>query len=221
MRDLVIFGATELAAMAHYCAVHEHDRRVAAFVVDVGYKTQELFHNAPVFEWPNLLKHFDAANTDFFVAIGYRSMRRRRAIYDQVKLAGFSCINLISPASYVAKHTQLGENNLIMPGVVIEPNVTLGVNNVVWSNATICHDTQIGNHNFIAANTTLGGHVILGDTNFIGFSATVMQHVAIGNETLIGAQSLVRQSTQNLCQYWGVPATVRSAIDQSQGIYID
>jgi sugar O-acyltransferase (sialic acid O-acetyltransferase NeuD family) len=221
MRDLLIFGATELAGMARYYAMEEHGRNVAAFVVDAGYRTQEQFHGIPVIEWPEIQPRFTPANTDCFSALGYRTMRRRRAVYEQVRGAGYSCINLVSPASYVAKTAHMGENNLILPGVVIEPGVQLGANNIIWSNATICHDTVIGSHNFLAANVTLGGHASLGDANFIGFSATVMQHIAIGNEALIGAHTLVRQPTRDLHRYWGVPASERGAIDAAQGVCVE
>jgi sugar O-acyltransferase (sialic acid O-acetyltransferase NeuD family) len=220
MRDLVIFGATELASMARYCAMEEHGRNIAAFVVDAGYRTQEHFHGIAVIEWPEM-QRFTPANTDCFVALGYRAMRRRRAVYEQVRGAGYGCINLVSPASYVAKSVQMGENNLIFPGVVIEPGVQLGTNNVIWSNGTICHDSVIGSHNFLAANVTLGGYARLGDANFIGFSATVLQRIAIGNETLIGAQTLVHEPTRDLHQYWGVPASERGAIDAAQGVCVE
>jgi sugar O-acyltransferase (sialic acid O-acetyltransferase NeuD family) len=221
MSNLVIFGATELAGIARYCAMQEHGRDVAAFVVDTGYRTQEQFHGIPVIEWPEMQSHFTPANTDCFVALGYRVMRRRRAVYEQVSGAGYGCINLVSPASYVAKSVHMGENNLIFPGVVIEPGAQLGTNNIIWSNATICHETVIGNHNFIAANVTLGGHARLGDADFIGFSATILQHIAIGNESLIGAQTLVRRSTRDLHQYWGVPGSDSGAIDAARGVCVE
>jgi sugar O-acyltransferase (sialic acid O-acetyltransferase NeuD family) len=221
MRDLVIFGATDLAGMVRYYAMEEHKRNIAAFVVDAGYRTQEQFHGIPVIEWPDLQSRFTPANTDCFIAVGYRVMRRRRAVYEQVLEAGYRCINLVSPSSYVATSVDMGENNLVFPGVVIEPGVQLGVNNIIWSNATICHDTVIGSHNFIAANVTLGGHARVGDGNFIGFSATVLHHTVVGNEVLIGAQTLVRQPTRDLHQYWGVPASERGAIDAAEGVRVE
>lgn len=221
MRDLVIFGATDLAGMARYCATEVLRRKVSAFVVDAGYGTVEQFHGIPVVEWPEMQSRFAPADTDCFVALGYRSMRCRRAVHERVMAAGYGGINLVSPASYVAADVQMGENNLILPGVVIEPGVQLGANNVIWSNATICHDTVIGSHNFIAANATLGGYARLGDANFIGFSATILHHITIGNDTLIGAQSLVRRPTRDLYQYWGAPATERGAIDATEGVCVE
>lgn len=221
MRDLVIFGATELAGMVRFYAMVEHGLNVAAFVVDEGYRTQERFHGIPVVEWQEMQTLFTPATTDCFVALGYRLMRRRREVYERVTGAGYHCINLISPASYVASGVHVGENNLIFPGVVIEPGVSLGANNIIWSNATICHDAMIGSHNFVAANVTLGGHAHLGDANFVGFSATILQHISVGNEVLVGAQSLVRDTTRDLHQYWGVPAIERGAIDAAEGICVE
>jgi sugar O-acyltransferase (sialic acid O-acetyltransferase NeuD family) len=221
MRDLVIFGATDLAAMAHYCATEVLGRKVSAFAVDAGYKAQEEFHGVPVIEWPEMQSRFTPADTDCFVALGYRTMRGRRAVYEQVRAAGYGGINLVNPASHVATNVDMGENNLILAGAVIEPGVRLGANNVVWSNATICHDSVIGSHNFLAANVTLGGFVKLGDANFVGFSATVLHHITVGDDTLIGAQSLVRQSTRDLHQYWGVPAVDRGTIDATVGVCVE
>lgn len=221
MRDLVIFGATELAGMVRYYAVEEHGRTVAAFVVDEGYRTQEWFHGIPVIEWPEMASRFTPSNTDCFIALGYRVMRRRRSVFEQVTAAGYHCANLVSPASYVAKSAQLGENNLIFPGVVIEPGARIGANNIIWSNTTVCHDTVIGGHNFIAANVTIGGHARVGDANFVGFSATILQHIVVGNETLIGAQTLVRKPTRDLHQYWGVPASERGTIDATEGVCVE
>lgn len=221
MRDLVIFGATGLAGMVRHFAVEEQGRSVAAFVVDEGYRTQEWFQGIPVIEWPEMQTRFSPANTDCFVALGYRVMRRRREVYERVIGAGYHCVNLISPASHVAKNVRCGENNLIFPGVVIEPGAYIGANNIIWSNATICHDTVIGSHNFIAANVTVGGHAQLGDANFIGFSATILQHIVVGNEVLVGAQTLVRTPTRDLHQYWGVPASERGTVDATEGICIE
>ncbi|OBF18231.1 hypothetical protein A5725_21365 [Mycobacterium kubicae] len=221
MRDLVIFGATDLASMARYCAMDVLGRKVSAFAVDAGYRTLEEFHGIPVIEWPEMQSRFAPAATDCFIALGYRTMRGRRSVYEQVMAAGYGGINLVSPASNVAASALMGDNNLILSGAVIEPGVQLGSNNVIWSNATICHDTKIGSHNFIAANATLGGYVRVGDANFIGFSATVLHHIVIGNDTLVGAQSLVRQPTHDLHQYWGVPAIERGTIDATKGVRVE
>lgn len=221
MRELIIFGATTLARLAHHYAVHDLGYIVRAFVVDEEYRTSDAHDGIPVISWTEALSRFSPDQVDCFVAVGYKKMRARAHAYARAKAAGYHLCNLISPSSYCANNAQIGDNTLIMPHAVIEPYAVIGSNNVIWSNATICHEAVIGDHNFIAANVTLGGHVTIGNLNFIGFSATIEQQARIGNETLIGAQSYLRGTTEDLHRYWGVPAKAHGALDATIGIEID
>lgn len=220
MAHVLIFGATDLAKLAHHYLTQELGVPVTAFVVDAEYKTQNEFLGLPVIDWERAKTDFPPAHTQMFVAVGYKRMRLREKAYAQAKAAGYALINIISPAAHIAKGVTLADNNFIMPGAVIEPFVTVGHNNVIWSNVTVCHEGAIGNHNFIAADTTLGGHVKLGNQNFIGFAATVLQNVTIGDETVIGAKALVRENTKNQQRYWGNPATAQGAVDANTGIEV-
>lgn len=220
MKDLVIFGASTLARLAHYYATSDLHMNVCGFVVDDPHKTADHFLSLPVYSWSEFPSKFGTADVAVHVAIGYRIMRVRAAAYNTVKNIGYELINIVSKGTYVASDVLLGDNNFIMPGVVLESGASLGANNVVWSNTTICHDTVIGNHNFLAANATVGGGVSIGNGNFLGFSSVIMQGRKIGNETLIGAQALVRSDTKDLNQYHGIPALVAAAISQDVGITV-
>lgn len=220
MKGLIIFGASTLARLAYYYATRDLHLKVRGFVVNDQHKAADQFLSLPVYNWSKFPSKFGAGDVSIHVAIGYRNMRARAAAYEMVKVAGYELINIVSHASYVADDVSLSDNNFIMPGAVLESGASLGANNVVWSNTTICHDTAIGNHNFLAANTTVGGGVSIGDGNFLGFSSVVLQDRKIGNETLIGAQALVRSDTEDLKQYYGIPAIVTGAISQDIGISV-
>ncbi len=221
MSKLIIFGANSLAKLAHFYATNELGMDVLGFAVDESYKEMDKFESLPVFVWPELKERFSPDEVSVFVAIGYKSMRAREAVYTKLKASGFQLINLVCSSSYMAKNVSIGNNNFIMPGAVIEPDVKMGDNNVVWSNATVCHDSIIGDHNFFAANVTIGGAVSIGNQNFIGFSSVVHQHIRIGNETLIGSQSLVNRDTQDLSFYRGSPAIKVSPIDPRIGVKVN
>ena len=221
LKQLVIFGASTLARLAHYYATREMGLQVAGFVVDDAYLVGSEFLSLPLSGWSAFCASTDPNGVAVHVAIGYRSMRARKAAFESVHAAGYETITIRSRASYVADDVALGNNNFIMPGVVIESGAALASNNVVWSNTTICHDCVIGSHNFFAANTTLGGAVRVGEGNFLGFSSVVLQGCRIGSETLIGAQSLVRQDTRDLHQYQGTPAVAVRVIDRDRGVCVD
>lgn len=221
MKQLVIFGASTLAKLAHFYATGDLNRTVSCFVVDDQYWTGADFLSLPVLAWSDFSVQQRPENVSMFVAIGYRIMRARANAYNTVKAAGYELVNIVAKSGYVASDVVMGDNNFIMPGAVLEPGVALASNNIVWSNATICHDSMLGSHNFVAANATVGGGVSIGNGNFLGFSSVIMQGRKIGDDTLIGAQSLVRGDTQNLCRYYGSPAVFAGAVDPELGIMVN
>ena len=221
MKDLVIYGTSTLAKLANYYATQELGYKVVAFVVDEDYRTQPKFLNLPVWTWPEFLATYSVTDVCLYVAVGYKSMRARAAIYDRVKARGYELINIVSTASYLANDVKLGDNNFVMPGVVVETGVTFNSNNIIWSNATICHDTGIGSHNFIAANTAIGGCVRIGDSSFLGFASVVLQNLEIGTGVLVGAHSLVTLKVEDLSKVQGSPARIVGKIEAARGVEVD
>ena len=216
--NTLIFGATDVAQLAHHTLTQELGEDVAAFVVDEAYRTHDTLLGLPVLGWDAALNQYPAATHRMFLAVGYRTMRQRGDLFARVKASGYGSMNIISPHSNVANGVKLGTNNFIMAGVVIEPFAVLGDNNIVWSNATICHHAQVGDHNFIAARVVLGGHAKLGSLNFVGVGAMLEQCAQVGRETLVGAHALVRGTTRDLQHYWGTPARAQRPVDPTAGI---
>jgi len=218
---LLIFGAGTLARLACLEAEDNSTYEVIGFVVDDSLMAADRFLDRPVHTWSAARVRFASHTVAMHCAIGYRTMLRRAAVFDQVKAAGFGCVSLVSVQAHVSRHAELGENCFVMAGAVIEPGARLGPNNMVWSNATVCHDCTIGSHNFIAAGATLGGHVTLGDRNFLGFGSVVRERKRVGNNVLIGAQSLVLEDAKDLSVYLGSPARAVKSIDPAVGVSIE
>jgi sugar O-acyltransferase (sialic acid O-acetyltransferase NeuD family) len=220
MRKIAIFGSTTLANLAHYYLCRNIAMKVDCFVVDAAFKMDDNFQSLPLLAWPEFIETNKVQALDMFVAVGYRSVQQRAAIYDRIKTQGFNLINIISPDCFIADNAVLGDNNFFMPGVVIEPGAKIGSNNVFWSNTTICHDAVIGNHNFFAANTTIGGEVTVGSRCFFGFSSVVLQQKIIGDDVLIGAQTLMLTNGESLAQFLGSPAIKIRSIDPDVGVCV-
>lgn len=221
MKDLLIFGASSLARLAHYYATRDMGLNVLGFVVDEQYKVTDTFLSLPVFTWCELDKKFNNDEIVMYVAVGYRSMRLRSSAYENAKSKGLDLVNIVARSSFVADDAMMGDNNFVMPGAVVEPGVKIGSNNVVWSNTTICHDTTMGSHNFFASNVTVGGEVDIGNSNFLGFSSVIVQQRVIANEVLIGAQSLLLNDAESLSHYQGSPAKRIRGVDPAMGICVD
>lgn len=222
MREpLLVFGAGTLARLACLAAEDSGAFEVLGFAVDDDLAGDDGFMDKPAWAWSEARRRFDPRHVRIHCAIGYRLMRRRAAVFEQVRAAGYACPSLVSSHACVSGHATLGPNNFVWPGVVIEPGAQLGANNVLWSNATVCHDTRIGSHNFFAANSTLGGHVTVGDRSFLGFSCVVRERQRIGSDAILGAQSLLLQDAHDLGLYLGSPARRVRDLDPAIGVTLE
>ena len=62
MKDLVIFGAGQIAEVIHYYFTQEAGRKVVAFSVDAKYRTAEMLLGLPVVSFENLNAGLPAGN---------------------------------------------------------------------------------------------------------------------------------------------------------------
>jgi UDP-N-acetylbacillosamine N-acetyltransferase len=218
--NLVIFGTGDFARLVcHYCG-DLRDLEVCAFTVHQNRIAMDSFCGKPIIPFERIEHTFPPSLFGMFSAIGYRTMRSRKIVYDQILGKGYDCINIVHPRAIVSGDLVMGKNNIIMPAAHIEPFISIGNNNIVWSDSLICHDSKIGDHNFIAAGSILGGRCNMEDCCFIGFNTTIVQNRFIANETLTGAKSLILHDTEPCSKYFGLPA-VKQGSHAQKGICID
>src|SRR4051812_24706368 len=79
MADIVIFGAGDIAELAHFYFTGDSDHRVVAFTVDAAFLRQESFCGLPVVAFEELPARFPAARHDGFVALSYAKVNQVRA----------------------------------------------------------------------------------------------------------------------------------------------
>lgn len=202
---MLVFGDSQFASMVGDYITSETDYNLMGFCVDDDYISKSTLDGHPVIPFSSVKKLYAPSDITFFLALGYRSMRARKLIFNRLLAEGYHLANLVSRQSFVHKSVQVGVNNIVMPGVVVEPGVCIADNNIFWSNTTVCHDSEIGSHNFFSANSTVGGNVKIHDCSFFGFSSVILQSVVVANETLLGALSLLNRDSVNCGKYTGSP----------------
>lgn len=205
-KSLYIFSSSDHAAMITYYFQQEKDTHVLGYVIDDAFYGKDNFNDLPVQRFSTFLKECNPSKTSIYSAIGYKSMRLRKDIYERLFAAGFNQPSYIHETAFIDPSAKLGRNCFIMPGVVIERNVIIGDNVMVWSNSTICHDTVVGSYCFIAANSVIGGNCKIGRSSFLGFASTIIQNTETDEETLLGAMSLLKNNTNGSGKYIGIPA---------------
>lgn len=197
MSDLVIFGAGDIARLAHYYFTRDSDHRVVAFAVDREYRTAESFRGLPLICFEDAPALYPPDTHAMFVALSYSKMNKvRSAKYQRAKELGYSLASYVSSRCTVLTDTPVGDNCFILEDNTIQPFVTIGSDVTLWSGNHIGHDVTIDDHCFISSHVVISGHVRVGHHCFIGVNATLRNSITIAPETLIGAGAVIMKSTR-------------------------
>lgn len=192
MKPLVIFGAGEIAEVAHFYFRHDSRRVVAGFTVDGAYLKENVFCGLPVVPFEEAQQRFAAATHDLFVAMSYAKVNAVRAQKcAAARAAGYRLASYLSSKACVWEGFEVAENCFILEDNTIQPFVRIAENVTLWSGNHIGHHATLAANCFISSHVVLSGGVQVGDSAFLGVNSTVRDHVRIGARSIIGAGSLV------------------------------
>jgi sugar O-acyltransferase (sialic acid O-acetyltransferase NeuD family) len=193
---IVVFGAGDIARLAHFYFSTDSEHEVVAFTVDGEYRTAPEFQGLPLVAAEDVTRLFPPSTVRMFVALSYAKMNRVRAEkYRHVKALGYELVTYVSSrCSYLAQRPP-GDNCFILEDNTVQPFVTIGDNVTLWSGNHIGHDSSIGDHCFISSHVVVSGHVDIGPSCFIGVNATLRNSITVAERTLIGAGAVIMKST--------------------------
>jgi sugar O-acyltransferase (sialic acid O-acetyltransferase NeuD family) len=196
MSRLVIFGAGDIARLAHYYFTRDSDHEVAAFTVDGEYRQGDTFLDLPLVPFENVAELYPTQEYKMFVALSYARMNKLRADkYHQAKDKGYELVSYVSSrCSFLTDHP-VGDNCFILEDNTIQPFVTIGNDITLWSGNHIGHDAVIEDHCFLASHIVVSGYVRIRNHCFIGVNATLRNSITIAPETLIGAGAVIMKDT--------------------------
>ena len=202
MRDLVIFGASAFAEIAHYYFTHDSPHSVTAFSVDGDHLEESRLAGLPVVPFEDLREHFPPSRYAVFVAIGMaRVNAARREKFEAACAMGYELTSYVSSRAMLWPDFVSSPNMFVTGGTRIQPFVRIGKNVVLW-NAGVGHHTTIGDHCLLSSCIVSGG-VTVGESAFIGVGATIREGVRIGRRCVIGAGALILRDTQDNEVYQG------------------
>ena len=196
MADLVIFGAGDIARLAHHYFTRDSEHGVAAFAVDRAFRTADAFLDLPLVDFEDVATRYPPHRHRMFVAVSYTQMNRVRAAkYEAAKALGYSLVSYVSSRCSWLTDQPPGDNCFILEDNTVQPFVRIGNDVTLWSGNHIGHDSVIEDHCFIASHVVVSGHVRVGPYCFIGVNATLRNSITLGPETLVGAGALVMKDT--------------------------
>ncbi len=199
MASILIFGAGDIARLAHVYFSRDSEHQVVAFAVDPEYRrddTDNTFRGLPLMDATVAVDRYPPDRFKMFIALGYTRMNRPRATkYEWAKTLGYELVSYVSSRCTYLSERPPGDNCFILEDNTIQPFVEIGNDVVLWSGNHIGHDTVIEDHCFITSHTVVSGHVRVGAYTFIGVNATIRNAITIAPHTLIGAGAVVTQDT--------------------------
>lgn len=215
-KALIIFGAGDIAQLAHYYFNADSNYSVEAFTVDAGYLTTNEFCKLPVVPFDELPNRYPPETHEIFIALSYSKLNQtRKDRYLAAKAAGYRIASYISSSATVLNNGQIGENCFILEDNTIQPFVSVGNNVTLWSGNHIGHHSIIHDHCFIASHVVISGGVDIGESCFIGVNATLRDHIKVGEKCVIGAGALLLADAEPQGVYMG-DATQRSRVPSTR-----
>lgn len=197
MAKVVIFGAGDIARLAHYYFTHDSEHEVAAFTVDQKYIKDESFLKLPLIAFEDVAKRYPPRHYKMFVAMSYAKMNKLRAEkYYQAKGLGYDLVSYVSSRCSLLTDYPVGDNCFILEDNTIQPFVKIGNDVTLWSGNHIGHDATIDDHCFLASHIVVSGTVHIHPYCFIGVNATLRNSIEIAPETLIGAGAIIMKNTE-------------------------
>jgi sugar O-acyltransferase (sialic acid O-acetyltransferase NeuD family) len=129
----------------------------------------------------------------------------RVALHDLLVELGANLPIIISPVSYISKHSSIGDGTIVMHGAIINAIASVGRNCIINSQALIEHDTVVGDHCHISTGARVNGGVNIGSGSFIGSGAVLREGVRIGANCVVGAGAIVLHDLLDKTKYLGMP----------------
>jgi len=108
-----------------------------------------------------------------------KSNSLRVKLFDALKAIGYELPSIISPLSYVSKHSTIGEGTIVLHQALINSNVTIGKNCIINSKALIEHDCIVEDSCHISTASVLNGGVVVKEGTFFGSNATSKEGIEI------------------------------------------
>jgi sugar O-acyltransferase (sialic acid O-acetyltransferase NeuD family) len=196
LAKVVVFGAGDIARLAHYYLTRDSENEVVAFTVDREHLKHDNFLGLPLVDFANLPEFYPPKSFKMFVAVSYAKMNQIRAAkYFRAKEMGYELVSYVSSrCSFLTDHP-VGENCFILEDNTIQPFVRIANDVTLWSGNHIGHDSIIEDHCFLASHIVVSGYVHIHPYCFIGVNATLRNSINIAPRTLIGAGAVIMKDT--------------------------
>lgn len=202
MAKIIVFGAGDIARLAHFYFTRDSEHTVHGFVVDDEYRQAESFLELPLIGASEVTSRFPPGDYQMFVALSYTEMNHARARkYGWAKGLGYTLASYVSSRCSYLSQFPPGDNCFILEDNTVQPYVRVGSNVTLWSGNHLGHDSTIEDHVFVSSHVVISGHCRVGSFCFLGVNSTLHNNVTLAEGTLVGAGAVITGATESLGIY--------------------
>lgn len=210
-KDLIIFGSSEMALLAHFYFTHDdgYNRHadhvkynVVAFTVDDSHAKsfaddRHKEHGLPLIPFSEAIHKYPPSLCDMHVAVGYKGFADgklqtlREEKFHQAKKAGYALASYVSSKAITWPDLSIGENCFILELNNIQPTVKIGNNVMLWSGNHIGHETIIHDHVYLASHICVSGYCDIGERTWIGVGSTIRDFCILGSDCFVAMDASI------------------------------
>jgi sugar O-acyltransferase (sialic acid O-acetyltransferase NeuD family) len=202
MADVVVFGASNWAELAHFYLTHDSPHDVVAFTLDRNYLKEPEFRGLPVIPFDEVDKYYPPAQFKMFIPMSFKKMNHLRAAkYQEAKQRGYDLISYVSSKATTWPGFSCGDNCFIFEDNTVQPFVEIGNNVVMWSGNHIGHHTRIKDHVMLTSHVVISGCCTIEEYCFFGVNSAVRDEAIIARETLVGMGVTIMRDTKEFEVY--------------------
>jgi sugar O-acyltransferase (sialic acid O-acetyltransferase NeuD family) len=180
------------------------------FIVDSKLNNGSLVNGFQVIGNDNDLESlFSKGFKNAFITIGgIETYKKRKQIYNKLKLIGFSLPNIIDKTAHLSKYSIVSEGIFIGKNVFINIDSSIGICSIINTSSIVEHDCILDNFSHLSTCTVINGGVSIGEGTFIGSNSVVKNGIRIGENTIIGMGSNVLHDIPMNVLAYGNPCKV-------------
>lgn len=202
MANVVIFGVSQWAELAHFYLTHDSPHDVVAFTLDREFFELPEYKGLPVVPFDEVEKRHPPGDFKMFIPMSFKKMNHARAEkYEAAKAKGYEMISYVSSKATTFPGFECGDNCFILEDNTVQPFVTIGNNVVMWSGNHIGHHSTIHDHVMITSHVVISGCCTVGEFCFFGVNATVRDETFVAHDTLVGAGVVILKDTKEFEVY--------------------
>ncbi len=182
-KRILVYGSLEFGRVVEDLAI-QCGYEFAGFIDDLNTGAKILGG------WETVCRTHAVSGHALAIAVGYRHMQERRALWMRARAQGYAMPALIHPRAYVRDPASIGSGAFIMAGAIVDVGASVGEFAVVWPGATINHDSSVGANTFVSPNAAVCGKTTVGENCFIGAGAVIVDHQSVPAGSFIKAGSV-------------------------------